>query len=172
MEPILNIAIHDKNHMKVTNNKKATLKLYAIIIAIFLLIAIYFARDNLLIMLIMSAVLGILFLLFLLETLLQGKEYINISGETIKLVSQYRRKVTTLHSSQISKCILYDNLNSDHRREYGAVLYLYYRNGNYWKLGCSYYDAQKIFKFLQEYFQKRDIPTDEIQNPRRPYNIF
>lgn len=165
MEPILKITIRDKNHMTVINDKKSNIKLYAVIIAIFLIAAIYFSRDNLQIMLIMGAILGVLFLLFLLETLLQGNEYINISGETIKLVSQYRLKTLTLHSSQISKCFLYDNRNGDHRREYGAVLYLYYDNGKYWKLGCGYSDAQEIFDFLTRYFRRRNIPIEKTTKP-------
>lgn len=172
MEPILNITIRNKNHMTVTNDKKANIKIYAIIIAILLIAAICFSKDNLMIMLIMGAFLGILFLLFLLETLLQGNEYINVSGETIKLVSQYKLKTLTLQSTQITKCLLYDNRNSDSRREYGAVLYLYYGTGKYWKLGCGYTEAQEIFNFFKKYFKKRNIPTEEIKKLPGLFNIL
>lgn len=172
MEPILNISVRDEDHMTVTNDKKANLKIYAVIIFILLIAAICFSGDNLLIMLIMGAILGILFLLFLLETLLQGNEYINISGETIKLVSQYKRKTLTLYSTRITKCLLYDNRSGDRRREYGAVLYLYYDNGNDWKLGCGYSDAREIFEFLTQYFQRRSIPTEEIKKLPGLFNIL
>mgnify|MGYP001028683068 CR=1 FL=1 len=172
MEPELNIKIRDEDHITVTNNKKASLKMYSIIFLIFFIIYFIYgiaSGTRLLIVLGIGIIIIIAFFVIVLNILLQAKEYINISGESIKLVSQYKRKTITLYSHQVNGCYIYDNTYPG-SNDYGAFLYIYYENGKYWRLGLSPYDSKKIFDFLTQYFQRRNIPVTQIdKRPDIPY---
>ena len=172
MEPELNIKIRDEDHITVTNNKKASLKMYSIIFLIFFIIYFIYgiaSGTRLLIVLGIGIIIIIAFFVIVLNILLQAKEYINISGESIKLVSQYKRKTITLYSHQVNGCYIYDNTYPG-SNDYGAFLYIYYENGKYWRLGLSPYDSKKIFDFLTQYFQRRNIPVTQIdKRPAIPY---
>ena len=83
MEPELNIKIRDEDHITVTNNKKASLKMYSIIFLIFFIIYFIYgiaSGTRLLIVLGIGIIIIIAFFVIVLNILLQAKEYINISG--------------------------------------------------------------------------------------------
>ena len=170
MEPTLNINIRDEDHITVTNNKKASLKMYFILLLIFLILYIIYgiaSGTELLTLLVVGFIILIPFSIIMLDVLLQAKEYINFSGESIRLISQYKRKTITLYSHQVNGCYLYDNTYpGPDSHDYGALLYIYYENGKYWKLGLCPSDAKKIFDFLTQYFQRRNIPVTPIK--KRP----
>ena len=123
--------------------------------------------TDLLTLLVVGFIILIPFSIIMLDVLLQAKEYINFSGESIRLISQYKRKTITLYSHQVNGCYLYDNTYpGPDSHDYGALLYIYYENGKYWKLGLCPSDAKKIFDFLTQYFQRRNIPVTPIK--KRP----
>lgn len=168
MEPTLNINIRDEDHITVTNNKKASLKMYFILLLIFLILYIIYgiaSGTDLLTLLVVGIIILIAFFFIVLDVLLQSKEYINFSGESIKLTPQHKRKTITLYSHQVNACYIYDNTYPG-SNDYGALLYIYYENGKYWKLGLGLFDAKKIFDFLTQYFQRRNIPVTPIE--KRP----
>ena len=106
MEPTLNINIRDEDHITVTNNKKASLKMYFILLLIFLILYIIYgiaSGTDLLTLLVVGFIILIPFSIIMLDVLLQAKEYINFSGESIRLISQYKRKTITLYSHQVNR---------------------------------------------------------------------